>query len=35
MVYILWNFGNSEKRYKEVTSPMSGDQGQLKKTRLL
>ena len=30
MVYILPNFENSEKWYKEVTSPMSGYQGQSK-----
>ena len=30
MVYILSNFGNSENRYKDVTSPMSVYQGQSK-----
>ena len=30
MVYILSNFENSENRYKEVTSPMSGYPGQSK-----
>ena len=33
MVYILWNFENSENMYEEVTSQMSGCQGQSKGAR--
>ena len=34
MVYILSNLENSENRYKEVTSPMSGYQSQSKEARI-